>query len=95
MVRSGHGSPYFARSGGTSCLIGVIDFTTLQIKLKLLRGDVQISLVYYVVPVEDGAGLVTGDQHGDPLRHSSADQISHSGTPQVVKKSDRIFLLID
>ena len=47
-----------------------------QILNELVPGLKQFLLVDDVVAVEDGAGLVAGQEHGDPLGDAGADQVA-------------------
>ena len=52
-------------------------------------GVEQFLLVNNVVAVEDGAALVPGQEHGDPLGDIRADQVAGGGTPTIVKEAGR------
>ena len=57
-----------------------------QIGDQLVAGVEQFLLVNDVVAVEDGPALVAGQEHGDPLGHTGADQIAGGGAAAVVKR---------
>ena len=46
---------------------------------ELVPGVERFPLVDDVVAVEDGAALVAGQEHGDPLGHAGADQVAGGG----------------
>ena len=56
---------------------------------ELVPGVEQFLLVDDVVAVEDGAALVPGQEHGDPLGDVCADQVARGGTPTIVKEAGR------
>ena len=56
---------------------------------ELVPGVEQFLLVNNVVAVEDGAALVPGQEHGDPLGDIRADQVAGGGTPTIVKEASR------
>ena len=56
---------------------------------QLVPGVEQFLLVDDVVAVEDGAALVPGQEHGDPLGDIRADQVACGGTPTIVKEASR------
>ena len=56
---------------------------------ELVPGVEQFLLVDDVVAVEDGAALVPGQEHGDPLGDIRADQVAGGGTPTIVKEAGR------
>ena len=60
-----------------------------QILDELVPGVEQFLLVDDVVAVEDGAALVPGQEHGDPLGDIRADQVAGGGTPTIVKEAGR------
>ena len=60
-----------------------------QILHELVAGLEQFLLVDDVVTVEDGAGLVPGKEHGDPLGDAGADQVAGRGASAIVKKARR------
>ena len=60
-----------------------------QIGDELVPGVEQFLLVDNVVAVEDGAALVAGQEHGDPLGDVCADQVARGGTAAVVKETGR------
>ena len=60
-----------------------------QIGDKLVPGLEQFLLVDDVVAVEDGAALVPGQKHGDPLGHAGADQVAGGGAPAIVEEAGR------
>ena len=55
----------------------------------MLTGVEQFLLVDDVVGVEDGAALVAGQEHGDPLGDFGADQVAGGGAPTIVKEAGR------
>ena len=63
------------RSGATRRRLCVLR----QILHELVAGLEQFLLVDDVVAVEDGAGLVAGQEHGDPLGDAGADQVAGGG----------------
>ena len=60
-----------------------------QIGDQLVPGVEQFLLVDDVVAVEDGAALVSGQEHGDPLGDVCADQVARGGAAAVVKEAGR------
>ena len=80
-----------ARGGGT----GRVGPPTGWYRLRLLRqildelvpGVEQFLLVDNVVAVEDGAALVPGQEHGDPLGDVRADQVAGGGAPAIVEEA--------
>ena len=46
------------------------------------------SLMMFIA-VEDGAALVPGQEHGDPLGHAGADQVAGGGAPAIVEEAGR------
>ena len=60
-----------------------------QIGDELVPGVEQFLLVNNVVAVEDGAALVSGQEHGDPLGHAGADQVARGGAPAIVEEAGR------
>ena len=60
-----------------------------QIGDELVAGVEQFLLVDDVVAVEDGAALVAGQEHGDPLGHAGADQVAGGGAPAIVEEAGR------
>ena len=60
-----------------------------QIGDELVPGVEQFLLVDDVVAVEDGAALVSGQEHGDPLGDVRADQVARGGAAAVVKEAGR------
>ena len=42
-----------------------------------------------VVAVEDGAALVAGQEHGDPLGDAGADQVAGGGAAAIVEEAGR------
>ena len=60
-----------------------------QILDELVAGLEQFLLVDNVVAVEDGAALVAGQEHGDPLGDVCTDQVARGGTAAVVKEAGR------
>ncbi len=60
-----------------------------QIGDELVSGVEQFLLIDDVVAVEDGAALVSGQEHGDPLGDAGADQVAPGGAAAVVKEAGR------
>ena len=60
-----------------------------QIGDELVPGVEQFLLVDNVVAVEDGAALVPGQKHGDPLGDAGADQVAGSGAATIVEEAGR------
>ena len=60
-----------------------------QIGDQLVPGVEQFLLVDDVVAVEDGAALVPGQEHGDPLGDAGADEVAGGGAAAVVKEAGR------
>ena len=60
-----------------------------QIGDELVPGVEQFLLVDDVVAVEDGAALVPGQEHGDPLGDVRADEVARGGAAAVVKEAGR------
>ena len=60
-----------------------------QIRDQLVPGVEQFLLVDDVIAVEDGAALVSGQKHGDPLGDVCADQVARGGAAAVVKEAGR------
>src|SRR5947207_2472125 len=58
----------------------------VQIFLCLLYRLAQIVIRGDVVPVEDRAGFVTADLHGDAFSDASTDHVTNTGSAQVVKQ---------
>ena len=56
---------------------------------QLVPGVEQFLLVNDVVAVEDGAALVPGQEHGDPLGDIRADQVAGGGAPTIVEEAGR------
>ena len=61
----------------------------LQIGDQLVAGLKQFLLVDDVVAVEDGAGLVAGQEHGDPLGDAGADQVAGGDAAAIVEEAGR------
>ena len=61
----------------------------LQIGDKLVASLEQFLLVDDVVAVEDGAALVAGQEHGDPLGDAGADQVAGGGAAAIVEEAGR------
>ena len=60
-----------------------------QIGGQLIAGREQFLFVDDVVAVEDGAGLVPGEEHGDAFGDAGADQVAGGGAPAVVEEAGR------
>ena len=60
-----------------------------QIGDQLVPGPEQFLFVDDVVAVEDGAALVAGQEHGDPIGDAGADQVAGGGAAAVVKEAGR------
>ena len=60
-----------------------------QIGDQLIPGLEEFLFVDDVVAVEDGAGLVAGQEHGDPLGDAGADQVAGGGAAAVVEEAGR------
>ena len=60
-----------------------------QILDELVAGVEEFLLVDDVVAVEDGAGLVAGQEHGDALGDAGADQVAGGGAPAIVEEAGR------
>ena len=60
-----------------------------QIRDELVPGVEQFLLVDNVVAVEDGAALVAGQEHGDPLGDAGADQVAGGGAAAIVEEAGR------
>ncbi len=60
-----------------------------QIGDQLVPGVEQFLLIDDVVAVEDGAALVSGQEHGDPLGDAGADQVARGGAPAIVEEAGR------
>ena len=60
-----------------------------QIGDKLVPGVEQFLLADDVVAVEDGAALVAGQEHGDPLGDAGADQVARGGAAAIVEEAGR------
>ena len=56
---------------------------------ELVPGVEQFLLVDDVVAVEDGAALVPGQEHGDPLGDAGADQVAGGGAATIVEEAGR------
>ena len=56
---------------------------------SLVAGLEQFLFVDDVVAVEDGAALVPGQEHGDPLGDAGADQVAGGGAAAIVEEADR------
>ena len=56
---------------------------------ELVPGVEQFLLVDNVVAVEDGAALVSGQEHGNPLGDVRADQVAGGGAATVVEEAGR------
>ena len=56
---------------------------------ELVPGVEQFLLVDDIVAVEDGAALVPGQEHGDPLGDVRADQVAGGGAPAIVEEEGR------
>ena len=60
-----------------------------QIGDQLILGLEEFLFVDDVVAVEDGAGLVAGQEHGDPLGDAGADQVAGGGAAAIVEEAGR------
>ena len=60
-----------------------------QIGDELVPSVEQFLLMDDVVAVEDGAALVPGQEHGDPLGDVRADQVTGGGAPAIVEEAGR------
>ena len=60
-----------------------------QILDELVPGVEQFLLVDDVVAVENGAALVSGQEHGNPLGDAGADQVAGGGAATVVEEAGR------
>ena len=60
-----------------------------QIGDQLVSGLKQFLLVDDVVAVEDGAALVAGQEHGNPLGDARADQVAGGGAAAIVEEAGR------
>ena len=60
-----------------------------QILHELVPGVEQFLLVDDVVTVEDGAALVAGQEHGNPLGDAGADQVAGGGAAAIVEEAGR------
>ena len=60
-----------------------------QIGDQLVAGLEQFLFVDDVVAVEDGAGLVAGQEHGDALGDAGADQVAGGGAAAIVEEAGR------
>ena len=60
-----------------------------QIGDQLVPGLEQFLFVDDVVAVEDGAALVAGQEHGDPLGDAGADQVAGGGAAAIVEEAGR------
>ena len=60
-----------------------------QIGDELVPGLEEFLFVDNVVAVEDGAGLVAGQEHGDPLGDAGADQVAGGGAAAIVEEAGR------
>ena len=60
-----------------------------QIGDELVAGVEQFLFVDDVVAVEDGAALVAGQEHGDPLGDAGADQVAGGGAAAIVEEAGR------
>ena len=82
-----------ARGGGagrvgpaaTRCRLCVL----FQIGDELVAGLEQFLFVDDVVAVEDGAGLVAGQEHGDALGDTGADQVAGGGAAAIMEEAGR------
>ena len=73
-----------ARPRGVACAC-----LLCQIGDELFAGVEQFLLIDDVVAVEDGAALVAGQEHGDPLGDAGADQVARGGAAAVVQEAGR------
>ena len=78
-----------ARAGRVRAPAGRRLCVLLQIGDQLVAGVVQFLLVDDVITVEDGAALVAGQQHGDPLGDAGADQGAGGGAAAIVEEAGR------
>ena len=69
----------------TRCRLCVL----FQIGDELVAGLEQFLFVDDVVAVEDGAGLVAGQEHGDALGDTGADQVAGGGAAAIMKEAGR------
>ena len=60
-----------------------------QILDELVPGVEQFLFVDDVVAVEDGAALVAGQEHGDPLGDAGADQVAGGGAAAIAEEAGR------
>ena len=60
-----------------------------QILHELVASVEQFLLVDDVIAVEDGAGLVAGQEHGDALGDTGADQVAGGGAAAIVEEAGR------
>ena len=60
-----------------------------QIGDQLVAGLEQFLFVDDVVAVEDGAALVAGQEHGDALGDTGADQVAGGGAAAIVEEAGR------
>ena len=56
---------------------------------ELVPGVEQFLLINNVVAVEDGAALMPGQKHGDPLGNAGTDQVAGGGATAVVQEAGR------
>ena len=61
----------------------------LQVGDQLVPGLEQFLFVDDVVAVEDGAGLVAGQEHGDALGDTGADEVAGGGAAAIVEEAGR------
>ena len=80
-----------ARGGGAGRVGPLVGWHRLrllrQIGDELVSGVEQFLLINNVVTVEDGAALVPGQEHGDPLGDVRADQVAGGGAPAIVEEA--------
>ena len=62
-----------------------------QIGDQLVADVEQFLFVDDVVAVEDGAGLVAGQEHGDALGHAGADQVAGGGAAAIMEEGVKYF----
>ncbi len=82
-----------ARGGGTGRVGPPTGWRRLrplrEILDQLVTGVEQFLLIDDVVAVEDGTALVPGQEHGDALGDTGADQVAGGGAPAIVEEASR------